>query len=184
MIIWNSYIILMDSPLMYQAYQTTGLLQELIHHLKDMLVYGTQKLKKSMAEETGHGGRVKSSKITAMMRNNKLETQIPGELEHAVKCRCNQNCMLDDIENTLKDVRKRTNIGKYTPYKNSRFKEKQTCRVEFKDKPRERVVEVAGRKILFPTVVEQTTIPTTVQRQRKMSMPLRKSLRGIPNSGF
>ncbi|MBW0476023.1 hypothetical protein O181_015738 [Austropuccinia psidii MF-1] len=37
------------------------------------------------------------------MRNHKLLTQIPGELAHAVKCRCNHNCTLDDIENTLQD---------------------------------------------------------------------------------
>ncbi|MBW0490041.1 hypothetical protein O181_029756 [Austropuccinia psidii MF-1] len=89
-----------------------------------------------MAEETGHCGRFKSSKITAMrlwqknmsfenekysldkdpyewflrqseglkasdpqmniqMRNHKLLTQMRGELEHAVKCRCNHNCTLD-----------------------------------------------------------------------------------------
>ncbi|MBW0592732.1 hypothetical protein O181_132447 [Austropuccinia psidii MF-1] len=79
-------------------------------------------------------------------RNHKLLTQMPGELEYSVKCRCNHNCTLDDIENTLKDVRKRTNIGKYTPYKSSGFKEKQLFRVEFKDKPRERVAEVAKKK--------------------------------------
>ncbi|MBW0553693.1 hypothetical protein O181_093408 [Austropuccinia psidii MF-1] len=28
---------------------------------------------------------------------------MPGDLEHAVKCRCNQNCTLYDIANTLKD---------------------------------------------------------------------------------
>ncbi|MBW0559481.1 hypothetical protein O181_099196 [Austropuccinia psidii MF-1] len=142
-----------------------------------------------MAEETGHGGRVKSSKSTAIvlgygkktisfendkysvdkdlyewclrqsrrlkaidpqmsiqMRNHKLLTQIPGELEHAVKCRCNHNCTLDDIANTLEDVRKRTNIGKHTPYKSSGCKERQPFRVEFKDKPRERVAEVAKKK--------------------------------------
>ncbi|MBW0472607.1 hypothetical protein O181_012322 [Austropuccinia psidii MF-1] len=38
------------------------------------------------------------------IRNNKLLTQIPGELEHAVKCRCNQNHTLDEIENTLQDI--------------------------------------------------------------------------------
>ncbi|MBW0558204.1 hypothetical protein O181_097919 [Austropuccinia psidii MF-1] len=80
------------------------------------------------------------------MRNQKLLTQIPGELEHAVKFRCNHNCTLDDIANTLQDVRKRTNIGKYTPYKSSSFKEKQPFRVEFKDRPRERVAEVAKKK--------------------------------------
>ncbi|MBW0492545.1 hypothetical protein O181_032260 [Austropuccinia psidii MF-1] len=34
------------------------------------------------------------------MRNQKLVTQMPGKLEHAVKCRCKQNCSLDDIANT------------------------------------------------------------------------------------
>ncbi|MBW0480693.1 hypothetical protein O181_020408 [Austropuccinia psidii MF-1] len=71
---------------------------------------------------------------------------MPGELEHAVKCRCNHNCTLDEIANNLQDVRKITNIGKYTPHKSSGFKEKQPFRVECKDKPRERVAEVAKKK--------------------------------------
>ncbi|MBW0568381.1 hypothetical protein O181_108096 [Austropuccinia psidii MF-1] len=37
------------------------------------------------------------------MRNHKLLTQMPGELEHVVKCRCNHNCTLDEIANTLQD---------------------------------------------------------------------------------
>ncbi|MBW0497437.1 hypothetical protein O181_037152 [Austropuccinia psidii MF-1] len=49
------------------------------------------------------------------MRNHKLLIQMPGELEHAVKCRSNQIFNLDDIVKTLQDVRKRTNIGKYSP---------------------------------------------------------------------
>ncbi|MBW0468636.1 hypothetical protein O181_008351 [Austropuccinia psidii MF-1] len=69
-----------------------------------------------------------------------------GELENAVKCRFNQNFSLDDIANTLQEVRKRTNLGKYTPYKSSGFKEKQPFRVEFKDKPRERVAEASKKK--------------------------------------
>ncbi|MBW0577121.1 hypothetical protein O181_116836 [Austropuccinia psidii MF-1] len=80
------------------------------------------------------------------IRNHKILTQIPGELEHALKCRCNHNCTLDDFANTLQDVRKRTNIGKYTPYNSSGFKEKQPFRVEFKDKPREWVAEVVKKK--------------------------------------
>ncbi|MBW0517555.1 hypothetical protein O181_057270 [Austropuccinia psidii MF-1] len=71
---------------------------------------------------------------------------MPGELEHAVKCRCNQNCTLDDIANTLQDIRKRTNIGKLTPYRSNSSKEKQPFRVEFKDKPKERVEEIAKKK--------------------------------------
>ncbi|MBW0571739.1 hypothetical protein O181_111454 [Austropuccinia psidii MF-1] len=44
---------------------------------------------------------------------------MPGELEHAVKCRCNHSCTLDEIANNVQD---------------------------FKDKPRERVAEVAKKK--------------------------------------
>ncbi|MBW0563664.1 hypothetical protein O181_103379 [Austropuccinia psidii MF-1] len=57
--------------------------------------------------------------MNIQMRNHKLLTQLPGELEHAVKFRCNQNCTLDDIANTLEDIRKRNNIGRFTPYKSS-----------------------------------------------------------------
>ncbi|MBW0492627.1 hypothetical protein O181_032342 [Austropuccinia psidii MF-1] len=91
-------------------------------------------------------GGVKSSKSKAMMRNHKLLTKIPGELEHVVKCRCSQNCTQDDIANTLQDVRKRTSIGKYSPYKSSGFKEKQSFRVDFKGKLRERVAELAKKQ--------------------------------------
>ncbi|MBW0562615.1 hypothetical protein O181_102330 [Austropuccinia psidii MF-1] len=77
------------------------------------------------------------------------ESQIPGELEHVLKCRCNHNCTLDDIANTLQDIRKRTNIGKYSPYKSTGFKKKQPFRVEFKDKPGEKVEEVTKKKNSF-----------------------------------
>ncbi|MBW0593698.1 hypothetical protein O181_133413 [Austropuccinia psidii MF-1] len=80
------------------------------------------------------------------MRNHKLLTQLPGELEHAVKCRSNQNCTLEDIANNLEDIRKRTNMGKFSLYRSSIFKEKQPLRVHFKDKPRERVAEVAKKR--------------------------------------
>ncbi|MBW0473803.1 hypothetical protein O181_013518 [Austropuccinia psidii MF-1] len=52
----------------------------------------------------------------------------------------------NDIANTLQDVRKRTNIGRFTPYRSSSFKEKQPFRVEFKDKPKEIVAEVTKKK--------------------------------------
>ncbi|MBW0477727.1 hypothetical protein O181_017442 [Austropuccinia psidii MF-1] len=45
-----------------------------------------------------------------------------------------------------KNVRKRTNIGKFTPYRSSSFKDKQPFRVGLKDKPKERVAEVAKKK--------------------------------------
>ncbi|MBW0569630.1 hypothetical protein O181_109345 [Austropuccinia psidii MF-1] len=84
--------------------------------------------------------------MNTQMRNPKLRTQMPGELEHAIKCRCNHNCTLDDIANTLQEGRKRTNIGKFTPYKSNGFKKKQPFRVEFKDKRKERVAEMAKKK--------------------------------------
>ncbi|MBW0519424.1 hypothetical protein O181_059139 [Austropuccinia psidii MF-1] len=74
---------------------------------------------------------------------------MPGELEHAVKCRCNQNFTLDDISNASKDVRKRRNIGKYSPYKSTGFREKLPFRMMFKDSPREQGVEVTKKKNLF-----------------------------------
>ncbi|MBW0514004.1 hypothetical protein O181_053719 [Austropuccinia psidii MF-1] len=70
---------------------------------------------------------------------------MPGELEHVVKLRCNHNCTLDEIANSLKDITKRINTGKYSPYKSSDLKEKQTFRVEFKDKPGKRVAELAKK---------------------------------------
>ncbi|MBW0469658.1 hypothetical protein O181_009374 [Austropuccinia psidii MF-1] len=84
--------------------------------------------------------------MNTQMRNHKLLTQMPGELEDAVKCRCNQNCTLDDIANTLKEVRKRTNIGKFTACTSSGLKEKQPFTIEFKDKPKERVAEMSKKK--------------------------------------
>ncbi|MBW0519529.1 hypothetical protein O181_059244 [Austropuccinia psidii MF-1] len=86
------------------------------------------------------------TQMNIQMRNQKLLTQMPGELEHAVKFICNHNCTLDDIANTLQDIRKITNIGKNTPYKSSGLKEKQPFRVEFEGKPRERVEEVAKKR--------------------------------------
>ncbi|MBW0466110.1 hypothetical protein O181_005825 [Austropuccinia psidii MF-1] len=41
---------------------------------------------------------------------------------------------------------KRTNIGKYYPYKSSSYKEKQPFRVDIKDKPKESLAEVTKKK--------------------------------------
>ncbi|MBW0491026.1 hypothetical protein O181_030741 [Austropuccinia psidii MF-1] len=80
--------------------------------------------------------------MNIQMRNHKLLKQMPGELEHAIKCRGNQNCTLEDITNSLQDMRKRKNIAKCSPYRSSGFREKKPFRVEFKNKPRERVAAV------------------------------------------
>ncbi|MBW0480144.1 hypothetical protein O181_019859 [Austropuccinia psidii MF-1] len=84
--------------------------------------------------------------MNIQMRNHKLLTQMPGEQEHAVKCRCNQSFTVDQIANTSQYVRKRTNIGTNSPYRSSGFRENQHFRVDFKDKPRERVAEVTKKK--------------------------------------
>ncbi|MBW0460799.1 hypothetical protein O181_000514 [Austropuccinia psidii MF-1] len=62
------------------------------------------------------------------------------------KIQMQKSCTLDVIANTLQDVRKRTNMGKYSPYESIGFKEKQPFRVELQDKPRESVAEVAKKK--------------------------------------
>ncbi|MBW0508669.1 hypothetical protein O181_048384 [Austropuccinia psidii MF-1] len=87
--------------------------------------------------------------INIQMRNHKLLTQMPGELKNAVKCRCNQSFTLDDIANTVQDLRKRTNIGKYSQFRRSSFKEKQPFRMDFKDKPKEKMAEVTKKKNTF-----------------------------------
>ncbi|MBW0481961.1 hypothetical protein O181_021676 [Austropuccinia psidii MF-1] len=84
--------------------------------------------------------------MNIQMRNHKLLTQMQGELERAVKCRCNQSCTIDYIVNTLQDVRKRKNIGKYSQFKRSSFKRKQPLRVDFKEKPKEKMAEVTKKK--------------------------------------
>ncbi|MBW0535935.1 hypothetical protein O181_075650 [Austropuccinia psidii MF-1] len=84
--------------------------------------------------------------MNIQMMNHKLLTQIPADLENAVKCRCNKNCTLDDFANTLQDIKKITNIGKYYSQKRSGFKEKKPLSKEFRDKPRETVAEVAKQK--------------------------------------
>ncbi|MBW0489636.1 hypothetical protein O181_029351 [Austropuccinia psidii MF-1] len=83
------------------------------------------------------------------MRNHKLLTQMQEELEHEVKCICNQNCTIDEIANTLQDIRKRTNIGKYSPCESSGFKERQPFRVEFNREPKDRLAEVTKKKNSF-----------------------------------
>ncbi|MBW0479739.1 hypothetical protein O181_019454 [Austropuccinia psidii MF-1] len=95
-----------------------------------------------------HSKRLKAiaPQMNIKIRNLKPLTQMPGELEHAVIFTCNQSFTLDEIANTLQDVRKRTSIRKYSPYKRSGFREKEPFRVEFKDKLRERVAEVTKKK--------------------------------------
>ncbi|MBW0514590.1 hypothetical protein O181_054305 [Austropuccinia psidii MF-1] len=118
--------------------------------------------------------------MNTQMRNHKFLTQIPGELEHALKCRCNQNFTLYDIANTVQDVRKITNIGKFTPYRSSSFKEKQPFRVEFKDKPKERVAEVAKKRDSCHNCGSTENYANNFPKAKKKSMPLRKSQRRNP----
>ncbi|MBW0476250.1 hypothetical protein O181_015965 [Austropuccinia psidii MF-1] len=101
---------------------------------------------------TSRISRLNNRNITPTQNENSVvtheneESQIPGELDNAVKCRCNQSCTPDDIADTLKDARKRKNIEKYSQYKSSSFKEKQPFRMYFKDKPKERVAQMTKKK--------------------------------------
>ncbi|MBW0570776.1 hypothetical protein O181_110491 [Austropuccinia psidii MF-1] len=92
-----------------------------------------------------HGGRVKPSKSTVMVLGYGKR---PCHLKITNTLWTNIH-MSDDIANTLQDVRKRTNIAKFSLYRSSSFKEKQPFRVDLKDKPIERVEEVAKKKNYF-----------------------------------
>ncbi|MBW0496919.1 hypothetical protein O181_036634 [Austropuccinia psidii MF-1] len=67
-------------------------------------------------------------------------------LRHSKRLKDINPQMNNDISNTLKDVRERTKRRKYSPYKSSGSREKQPFRVDFKDKPREKVAEVTKKK--------------------------------------
>ncbi|MBW0507281.1 hypothetical protein O181_046996 [Austropuccinia psidii MF-1] len=105
---------------------------------------------------------------------------MPGELEHAVKSRCNHNSTLDDISNTLKDVRKELIQGSTTHIETVVSKRNNLSGYSLKTTPEKEWQKWLRRRILATIVVQQTTMPTTVQRQRKKSMPLRKSKRRNP----
>ncbi|MBW0485203.1 hypothetical protein O181_024918 [Austropuccinia psidii MF-1] len=105
---------------------------------------------------------------------------MPGELEHAVKCRCNQNCTLDDISNTLQDVRKRTNIGKFTPYRSSRFQEKQSFMLQFKDNPKEQLAEMAKKKNSCHNCGSTDNYANNCQKAKKKVYAIKKSQRRKP----
>ncbi|MBW0528459.1 hypothetical protein O181_068174 [Austropuccinia psidii MF-1] len=47
------------------------------------------------------------------MRDHKLLTQMPGELEHAVKSRCEKDFTLGEIANNLQEVWIGKSIGRY-----------------------------------------------------------------------
>ncbi|MBW0476150.1 hypothetical protein O181_015865 [Austropuccinia psidii MF-1] len=58
--------------------------------------------------------------ITTEMRNHKLLTKLPGDLENAVKFRCSKESTLDYI------VRIRTSIGRYNTHSTGDNREKPT----------------------------------------------------------
>ncbi|MBW0537392.1 hypothetical protein O181_077107 [Austropuccinia psidii MF-1] len=64
--------------------------------------------------------------ITTEMRNHKLLTKLPGDLEHAVKCRCSKDSTLDEISNTLQEVRIRRSIGRYNNHSTGDNRENPT----------------------------------------------------------
>ncbi|MBW0526112.1 hypothetical protein O181_065827 [Austropuccinia psidii MF-1] len=61
--------------------------------------------------------------MNIQMRNQKLLTQVPVELEHAVKCRCNHNCTLDKYRERVAEVAKKKssfhNCGSTDHYANN-----------------------------------------------------------------
>ncbi|MBW0512422.1 hypothetical protein O181_052137 [Austropuccinia psidii MF-1] len=101
------------------------------------------------------------------IRNHKILTQIPGELDKAMKFRFIQICTLDEIANTLQDVRKRTNIGKYSPYKSSDFKEKQPFRGKIKEKPKEILAEVIKKKSSCQNCVSKDQYANSCPKAKK-----------------
>ncbi|MBW0538894.1 hypothetical protein O181_078609 [Austropuccinia psidii MF-1] len=60
------------------------------------------------------------------MRNHKLLTKLPGDLEHAVKFRCSKESTLDEISTTSQEVRIRISIGIYNTHSTDYKRENTT----------------------------------------------------------
>ncbi|MBW0505578.1 hypothetical protein O181_045293 [Austropuccinia psidii MF-1] len=60
------------------------------------------------------------------MRNHKLLTKLPGDLEHAIKCRCSKESTLDKISTTLQELRIKSSIGRYNTHSTGDKRENQT----------------------------------------------------------
>ncbi|MBW0541515.1 hypothetical protein O181_081230 [Austropuccinia psidii MF-1] len=54
--------------------------------------------------------------IKTEMRNHKMLTKLPGDLENALKFRCSNESTLDEISSTMLEVRIRTSIGGYNTH--------------------------------------------------------------------
>ncbi|MBW0572449.1 hypothetical protein O181_112164 [Austropuccinia psidii MF-1] len=64
--------------------------------------------------------------ITTEMRNHKLLTRLPGDLEHAVKCKFCKEYTFHEISTTLQEVRSRTSIGRYNTHSPGENRENPT----------------------------------------------------------
>ncbi|MBW0547525.1 hypothetical protein O181_087240 [Austropuccinia psidii MF-1] len=64
--------------------------------------------------------------ITTEMKNHKLLTKLPGDLENEVKFRCSKESTLDEISTTLQEVRIRTSIGRYNTRNTGNSRENPT----------------------------------------------------------
>ncbi|MBW0488741.1 hypothetical protein O181_028456 [Austropuccinia psidii MF-1] len=144
-----------------------------------MLAYGTQKKKEKTISFENDKYSVDSApsewcikqykRLKSMdlhknnpMRNKKLLIGFSGELEHASIGRCNKDGTVDYISNTLKEVRKKKNIGKYSLYQQNSFREKQNFSDFKKKKPEKKWQKYLGKRTLVTMADPQTTILTTV----------------------
>ncbi|MBW0489319.1 hypothetical protein O181_029034 [Austropuccinia psidii MF-1] len=71
------------------------------------------------------------------MRTHKLLTKIPGDLEHAVKFIFSKESTLDEISNTLQEVRIRTPIGRYNTHRTDNDRENLTFEAKEAHEPEE-----------------------------------------------
>ncbi|MBW0523711.1 hypothetical protein O181_063426 [Austropuccinia psidii MF-1] len=64
--------------------------------------------------------------IRTEMRNHKLLTKLPGDVEDAVKCRCSKESTFNQISNTLQEVRIKKSIGRYNNHSTGDNRENPT----------------------------------------------------------
>ncbi|MBW0537680.1 hypothetical protein O181_077395 [Austropuccinia psidii MF-1] len=93
--------------------------------------------------------------ITTQMRNHKLLTKLPGDLEHAIKFRCSKESTLDEISTTLQEVRIITSISRYNTHSTGDNRENPTLE-EKETHDSESEITTVNHPITMKTIVANT----------------------------
>ncbi|MBW0486915.1 hypothetical protein O181_026630 [Austropuccinia psidii MF-1] len=109
---WKKRLAMVEEPKIKQYSNGTCIWKEIMSSENDK--YSVDKDPYELCLKKSKRLKAINPHMKIQMSNHQLLTKITGKREHEVKCRCNHSCTLDDIDNTLQEVRKRKNIDHYS----------------------------------------------------------------------